>query len=173
MPDEKEISIDYDELIDRLKDDCGLNNLGDEVRKLSHDWINERDILRHNLDIDREITKRQFHSIMELINRLDDRLDNHMESQATSPNKSIDELKKWLREYMDSYILITNKKIKYHDKSIKEHKLEIFGNGKKGLRTEIETLKAKATLTIWLLGILLTGSGLSVVALIVWQMVGV
>lgn len=147
-------TIDYDELIDRLMNDCSISDVIDDVSQLSK-----------KLSEDSNVTKQQFKIIMELINRLDDRLDRYMENQATSPMKEVNELKRWMKDYLDGYIGNTEDELKIH-------KEEIFGNGKKGLKTDVESLKTKASITLWLVGILLTGSGLSGIGLLTWMIFG-
>ena len=150
--------VDYDELVDRIILDCGLSGICDDVSKLSDELMENR-----------SITKQQFKSMIQLINRMDDRLDTHMEAQATRPMREVDELRKWLKEYIETYMRSSADRMESNETQQDKNTKEIFGNGKKGLRTEIESLKTKATITLWLVGILLTGTGLSAIVLVIWQ----
>jgi hypothetical protein len=119
MGDEVE-NVDYNELVDKIIKDCGMQDLCDDVKKLSAELLE-----------DRAITRQRFHTIMELINRVDTRLDQHMENQATAPIREVNELKNWLKDYMDNYVIKTNEKLNSSEEKIKRHESEIFGNGKK------------------------------------------
>jgi len=153
-------AVDYDELIERIMEDCGLNEMCADVSALCN-----------QITENRKVSEAQNKTIMSLINRLESRIDAHMEAQATHPAREVNELKTWLKEYMDGYIKTTNDKIEQHDETIKGLKTEIYGNGSRGLKTEIESIKTKAGITLWLVGILLTGGGVSGAAYLIWQIV--
>jgi uncharacterized protein YdcH (DUF465 family) len=151
---------DYKKLIEKIIQDCEISEMHDDLNGISY-----------QLEENRSLQDEHYRILMELINRVDDRLDKYMENQSTKPMKEVDELKKWLKEYFKSYVKITEKRIANHEKALQKHNAEIFGNGKVGLRTEIESLKTKAAITLKLVIVLLTGGGLSGAGFLLWQFI--
>lgn len=150
--------VDYEDLVERICDDVGINDISDEVKGCQETILENR-----------AISDNQYETLLEQFNRVVDRLDIHIENQSTKPMREVDELKRWMKEYLDFYIRSSKEQMESNQKMIKDHHTEIYGNGKKGLRTEIESLKTKATITLWLVGIMLTGGGLSAGALVIWR----
>jgi hypothetical protein len=142
-----------------------------DISEIRREIIEIQTDILHKITEERNISKEQFRIIMEGVNRLESRLDSHVENQASLPIQQLESLKKMINDYFVVYKEETDRKIKHNTKCVIKTQKEVFGNGKAGLKNEMGIVKAKLNMVIWLVGIILTGGGVSVVGLIVWKII--